>query len=143
MLKPPEERTIHYDKLNGERTVESTYEMVKTATKLGVGASAASVCLFFPKNFAEGALRSGNITGGFVILAAVFGLSTNISASVREKDGPLNYFIGGCTSGVLLGARMKSFPVGTCTCLAFGGWGAFYKTWMMNDYGKFLPAPKY
>ena len=41
-------------------------------------------------------------------LGAIFGMATCISAQVREApDDPLNYFIGGCSSGVFLGARSK------------------------------------
>lgn len=39
-------------------------------------------------------------------LGAVFGLTTCLSAQIREKpEDPLNYFIGGCVTGVVLGAR--------------------------------------
>ncbi|NXM63715.1 NDUAB dehydrogenase, partial [Illadopsis cleaveri] len=39
-------------------------------------------------------------------LGAVFGLSTCLSAQVREEpEDPLNYFIGGCAAGAVLGVR--------------------------------------
>lgn len=39
-------------------------------------------------------------------VGAMFGLATCASAQIREKpDDPLNYFIGGCTAGLTLGAR--------------------------------------
>ncbi|RMC00755.1 hypothetical protein DUI87_22438 [Hirundo rustica rustica] len=41
-------------------------------------------------------------------LGAVFGLSTCLSAQVREEpEDPLNYFIGGCAAGAVLGVRGK------------------------------------
>lgn len=41
-------------------------------------------------------------------LGAVFGLTTCLSAQVREEpESPLDYFIGGCTTGALIGARGK------------------------------------
>lgn len=45
-------------------------------------------------------------------IGAMFGLTTCVSAQVREKpDDPLNYFIGGCAGGLTLGARSEwPFP---------------------------------
>lgn len=41
-------------------------------------------------------------------MGAIFGLATCLSAQAREApDDPLNYFIGGCASGIFLGARSK------------------------------------
>lgn len=41
-------------------------------------------------------------------LGAVFGVTTCLSAQIREEpEGPLNYFIGGCATGAVLGARGK------------------------------------
>ncbi|KAJ7412992.1 hypothetical protein BTVI_44565 [Pitangus sulphuratus] len=49
---------------------------------------------------------SGSV--GSATLGAVFGLSTCLSAQVREEpEDPLNYFIGGCAAGAALGARGK------------------------------------
>lgn len=41
-------------------------------------------------------------------MGAIFGMATCLSAQAREApDDPLNYFIGGCASGIFLGARSK------------------------------------
>lgn len=41
-------------------------------------------------------------------LGAVFGVTTCLSAQIREEpEDPLNYFIGGCATGAVLGARGK------------------------------------
>lgn len=41
-------------------------------------------------------------------MGAIFGMTTCLSAQAREApDDPLNYFIGGCASGIFLGARSK------------------------------------
>ncbi|OXB59985.1 hypothetical protein ASZ78_008121 [Callipepla squamata] len=43
------------------------------------------------------------------MLGAVFGLTTCLSAQVREEpESPLDYFIGGCATGAVVGARGKS-----------------------------------
>lgn len=41
-------------------------------------------------------------------MGAIFGMATCLSAQARDApDDPLNYFIGGCASGIFLGARSK------------------------------------
>ena len=41
-------------------------------------------------------------------LGAVFGITTCLSAQARDApEDPFNYFIGGCASGALLGAKSK------------------------------------
>lgn len=140
---PPEERSIRYDNLDGSSTAYSTFQMAQSATVLGAATSVVSLSLYFPKNFADGALRTANVTGTFALLGAVFGMTTNVSASIREKDDPLNYFLGGCAAGVMLGAKNRSYAIGTGTCVAFGAWSAFYKQWNIEGWGKFFPPPTY
>ncbi|TKS74291.1 Sodium/glucose cotransporter 4 [Collichthys lucidus] len=42
-------------------------------------------------------------------MGTIFGMATCLSAQAREApDDPLNYFIGGCASGIFLGARTFS-----------------------------------
>ncbi|OXB70023.1 UNVERIFIED_CONTAM: hypothetical protein H355_005291, partial [Colinus virginianus] len=50
-------------------------------------------------------------------LGAVFGLTTCLSAQVREEpESPLDYFIGGCATGAVVGARANGTDgQGTCT----------------------------
>lgn len=49
--------------------------------------------------------------GVYVVLAtmgAIFGMGTCLSAQAREApDDPLNYFFGGCASGIFLGAKSR------------------------------------
>lgn len=41
-------------------------------------------------------------------LGAIFGITTCLSAHVRDApDDPTNYFLGGCASGAVLGARSE------------------------------------
>ncbi|KAJ6664375.1 hypothetical protein lerEdw1_008594 [Lerista edwardsae] len=54
-------------------------------------------------------------------LGAIFGVTTCLSAQIRdEPEDPLNYFIGGCASGTVLGARAHSFATGMSACLGLG-----------------------
>lgn len=41
-------------------------------------------------------------------MGAIFGMTTCLSAQARDApDDPTNYFIGGCASGIFLGARSE------------------------------------
>ncbi|XP_035750203.1 NADH dehydrogenase [ubiquinone] 1 alpha subcomplex subunit 11, partial [Egretta garzetta] len=73
-------------------------------------------------------------------LGAVFGLTTCLSAQIREKpEDPLNYFIGGCATGAVLGARAHSYMTGTTACLGFGITAALMK--IGNKEGWRLTGP--
>uniref|UniRef100_A0A8D2LCP9 NADH dehydrogenase [ubiquinone] 1 alpha subcomplex subunit 11 n=1 Tax=Varanus komodoensis TaxID=61221 RepID=A0A8D2LCP9_VARKO len=61
-------------------------------------------------------------------LGAVFGATTCLTAELRDApDDPLNYFIGGCVSGAVLGARAHSFATGSTACAGFGILAALFK----------------
>ncbi|KAG1955316.1 NADH dehydrogenase [ubiquinone] 1 alpha subcomplex subunit [Pimephales promelas] len=54
-------------------------------------------------------------------MGAIFGMATCLSAHARDApEDPTNYFIGGCASGVFLGARTHSAITGTAACLGLG-----------------------
>lgn len=41
-------------------------------------------------------------------MGAIFGVTTCLSAqTLKNPEDPLNYFLGGCASGIILGARSK------------------------------------
>ncbi|XP_009878915.1 PREDICTED: NADH dehydrogenase [ubiquinone] 1 alpha subcomplex subunit 11 [Charadrius vociferus] len=73
-------------------------------------------------------------------LGAVFGVTTCLSAQIREEpESPLNYFIGGCATGAVLGARAHSYMTGTTACLGFGITAALMK--IGNKEGWRLTGP--
>uniref|UniRef100_A0A8C8BC05 NADH dehydrogenase [ubiquinone] 1 alpha subcomplex subunit 11 n=1 Tax=Otus sunia TaxID=257818 RepID=A0A8C8BC05_9STRI len=88
-------------------------------------------------------------TRGFVLvfcllftatLGAVFGVTTCLSAQIREEpDSPLDYFIGGCATGAVLGARAHSYMTGTTACLGLGVTAALFK--IGNKEGWRLTGP--
>ena len=43
------------------------------------------------------------------MMGAIFAGTTSTIGSMTGQDGKLNYFIGGCAAGSVLGARSKSF----------------------------------
>uniref|UniRef100_A0A8C8SNU2 NADH dehydrogenase [ubiquinone] 1 alpha subcomplex subunit 11 n=1 Tax=Pelusios castaneus TaxID=367368 RepID=A0A8C8SNU2_9SAUR len=54
-------------------------------------------------------------------MGAVFGLTTCLSAHVREDpEDALNYFVGGCASGIVMGVRTHNFGTGSSACLSLG-----------------------
>jgi len=132
---------IRYDNIDGKEPVTKVLETTATGAGLGVGLSGIALSMYFPKNFMEAVGRSVNHTATLAALGAVFGAGTTVSASLRGKDGPLNYFIGGCMAGAVLGAKQHSYSVGSGTCVAFGGWAAFYKLWRDQGWGDFFPKP--
>ncbi|XP_010226664.1 PREDICTED: NADH dehydrogenase [ubiquinone] 1 alpha subcomplex subunit 11, partial [Tinamus guttatus] len=75
-------------------------------------------------------------------LGAVFGVTTCLSAQIREKpDDPLNYFIGGCATGAVLGARVHSYMTGTTACVGFGIAAALMKIGK-NEGWRLMGPPK-
>lgn len=78
----------------------------------GIIGSAYSVSLNPADSTLEAVARVGRYTFTAAAIGAMFGLTTCVSAQVREKpDDPLNYFIGGCAGGLTLGARSEwPFP---------------------------------
>ncbi|KYO34472.1 NADH dehydrogenase [ubiquinone] 1 alpha subcomplex subunit 11 isoform A [Alligator mississippiensis] len=80
-------------------------------------------------------------TSTVTMVGAVFGLTTCFSAQIREKpEDPLNYFIGGCTSGMVFGVRTHSFTTGAGACAGLGILAAVIKM-SKNEGWKFAPPP--
>lgn len=60
-------------------------------------------------------LNDNRVTKVYIIFAtlsaamgAIFGMATCLSAQARDApEDPTNYFIGGCASGIFLGARSE------------------------------------
>lgn len=84
------------------------YATTSVASVAGLTAAAYRVTLNPPGTFLEGVAKVGQYTFTAAAVGAVFGLTSCISAQVREKpDDPLNYFLGGCAGGLTLGARSE------------------------------------
>ncbi|KAH1174591.1 NADH dehydrogenase [ubiquinone] 1 alpha subcomplex subunit 11 [Mauremys mutica] len=95
---------------------------------LGLIGSAYHIVLYPPNSAVKAAQTAAMSTVTMATLGAVFGLTTCLSAQVREDpEDALNYFIGGCASGIVLGARNHSHIVGSSACVALGLVAAFTK----------------
>lgn len=59
-------------------------------------------------------------------MGAIFGMATCLSAQARDApDHPTNYFIGGCASGIFLGARSK-YSIHVLFIIILGHWFLFF-----------------
>lgn len=90
----------------------------------------------------EAVARVGRFTFTAAAVGAMFGLTTCVSAQVREKpDDPLNYFIGGCAGGLTLGARTHSYGTAALGCVYMGTAAALFKMGKLEGWELF-PTPK-
>uniref|UniRef100_A0A0D9RBR2 NADH dehydrogenase [ubiquinone] 1 alpha subcomplex subunit 11 n=1 Tax=Chlorocebus sabaeus TaxID=60711 RepID=A0A0D9RBR2_CHLSB len=97
------------------------YATTSVASVAGLTAAAYRVTLNPPGTFLEGVAKVGQYTFTAAAVGAVFGLTSCISAQVREKpDDPLNYFLGGCAGGLTLGARTHNYGIGASACVFLG-----------------------
>uniref|UniRef100_H3B1G6 NADH dehydrogenase [ubiquinone] 1 alpha subcomplex subunit 11 n=1 Tax=Latimeria chalumnae TaxID=7897 RepID=H3B1G6_LATCH len=95
----------------------------------GLVGSAYHIVAFQPNSALEAVTRATNGTVTMAALGAIFGMTTCLSAQIREKpDEGLNYFFGGCASGIFLGVRTHSYMTGTMSCLALGTIAGLTKT---------------
>ncbi|XP_066503276.1 NADH dehydrogenase [ubiquinone] 1 alpha subcomplex subunit 11 isoform X1 [Hoplias malabaricus] len=111
----------YWDLEEGKDCVEKTWITTKLGTVIGLVGSAYHIVAFQPETAVEALARAANGTVTMASMGAIFGLATCLSAQVRDApDSPTNYFIGGCASGVFLGARTHSALTGTTACLGLG-----------------------
>ncbi|XP_062412846.1 NADH dehydrogenase [ubiquinone] 1 alpha subcomplex subunit 11 [Sardina pilchardus] len=112
----------------GKDCIEKTWITTKVATALGLVGSAYHIVAFPPATTIESIQRAGSATSTMAALGAIFGMATCLSAQARDApDDPLNYFIGGCSSGVFLGARTHSAATGVTACFGLGTLAMFAK----------------
>ncbi|XP_066491903.1 NADH dehydrogenase [ubiquinone] 1 alpha subcomplex subunit 11 [Tiliqua scincoides] len=95
---------------------------------IGLLGSAYHIVLFQPDTALQAVQRATTSTVTMATLGAIFGVTTCLSAQIRDApEDPLNYFIGGCASGSILGARAHSFATGMSACVGLGLVAAFTK----------------
>ncbi|XP_077439926.1 NADH dehydrogenase [ubiquinone] 1 alpha subcomplex subunit 11 isoform X2 [Vanacampus margaritifer] len=75
-------------------------------------------------------------------MGAIFGMTTCLTAQVRDApDEPVNYFVGGCASGIFLGARTHSITTGASACLGLGVLAFFGKVAKLENW-RLIGPPK-
>uniref|UniRef100_U3F7G4 NADH dehydrogenase [ubiquinone] 1 alpha subcomplex subunit 11 n=1 Tax=Micrurus fulvius TaxID=8637 RepID=U3F7G4_MICFL len=128
--------------LEGRDGIRKTWLAGRLGAFTGFVASAYHVALYSPETYLEGLTRIAKSTVTMATLGAVFAASSCISAELRDApEDPMNYFIGGCASGMMIGARTNSFLIGTSSCIGLGALGAFSKFARQQNWS-FLVHPQ-
>ncbi|KAJ8408293.1 hypothetical protein AAFF_G00257070 [Aldrovandia affinis] len=125
----------YWDLEEGKDCVQKTWITTKVATALGLVGSAYYIVAFQPDSALQALQKATAGTVTMASLGAIFGMATCLSAQARDKpDDPLNYFIGGCASGVFLGARTHNAMTGTTACLGLGTLAMLTKVGKMEGW---------
>ncbi|KAJ8357686.1 hypothetical protein SKAU_G00204800 [Synaphobranchus kaupii] len=133
----------YWDLEEGKDCVEKTWITTKLGTALGLVGSAYHIIAFQPDSALQAVQRATTGTVTMASLGAIFGMATCLSAQARDApDDPLNYFIGGCASGVFLGARSHSAMTGASACLGLGTLAMFTKVGRMEGWKIQSSPPK-
>ncbi|XP_061834450.1 NADH dehydrogenase [ubiquinone] 1 alpha subcomplex subunit 11 [Nerophis lumbriciformis] len=133
----------YWDSPEGTNCVEKTWITTKMATALGLVGTAYHMVAYEPETAMEGLQRAGNNTVTMATMGAIFGMVTCLTAQARESpDDPVNYFVGGCASGIFLGAKTHNAATGTMACLALGTLGYFSKAAKKENWA-ILSSPKF
>uniref|UniRef100_A0A8C6X9U0 NADH dehydrogenase [ubiquinone] 1 alpha subcomplex subunit 11 n=1 Tax=Naja naja TaxID=35670 RepID=A0A8C6X9U0_NAJNA len=128
--------------LDGTNVFRKTWLAGQLGAFTGFFASTYHVALYSPETYLEGLTRVAKSTVTMATLGAVFAASSCISAELRDApEDPMNYFIGGCASGILIGARTNNAVIGASSCIGLGALGAFSKFARQRDW-RFLVHPK-
>ncbi|XP_069833993.1 NADH dehydrogenase [ubiquinone] 1 alpha subcomplex subunit 11 [Dendropsophus ebraccatus] len=133
----------YWDIPDGTDCVQKTWLVTKLSAALGLVGSAYHIIAFQPKTVLEGVQRAGGATLTMASLGAIFGITTCVTAQIREKPDDLaNYFVGGCVSGAFLGIRTHSYATGTSACVAFGVLAALAKSSKRDGWEFLTSEPK-
>ncbi|KAJ3598933.1 hypothetical protein NHX12_032896 [Muraenolepis orangiensis] len=125
----------YWDLQEGKDCVEKTWITTKLGTALGLVGSAYHIVAYKPESLVAAIQRGSNATLTMAAMGAIFGMTTCLSAHARDtQDDPVNYFLGGCASGVFLGARTHSLATGTSACLGLGAVAFFTKVGKMEGW---------
>ncbi|KAL3046936.1 hypothetical protein OYC64_021205 [Pagothenia borchgrevinki] len=131
----------YWDIPEGTACVQKTWISTKLGTALGMVGSAYHLVAVQPESAMAGLQRATNITVTMATMGAIFGMATCLSAQARDApDDPFNYFIGGCASGIFIGARTHSAATGTSACLGLGVLAFYTKVGKMEGW-KLTGAP--
>ncbi|KAM4658272.1 NADH dehydrogenase [ubiquinone] 1 alpha subcomplex subunit 11 [Amazona ochrocephala] len=130
----------YWDGPEGEQCPRRTWLTTRVGAAAGLIGTAYRIILLQPGTALAAVEMAAVDTVTMATLGAVFGLTTCLSAEIREKpEDPLNYFIGGCASGALIGARTHNYFTGTMSCLGLGITAALVK--IGNKEGWRLTGP--
>ncbi|XP_076347084.1 NADH dehydrogenase (ubiquinone) B14.7 subunit [Tachypleus tridentatus] len=115
----------YYDTPDGEDCFQKMWYITKYATLAALGISVYDISLVsHPQGYLQTLGRISYWVAPFATMGAVFSATTCVATNLRKKDDPLNYFLGGCAAGSIMGAKYKSVGVGLgmCATLGIAGW---------------------
>ncbi|XP_020388029.2 NADH dehydrogenase [ubiquinone] 1 alpha subcomplex subunit 11 [Rhincodon typus] len=125
----------YWDSADGEHCPTKTWATTQAGAGLGLVGSAYHIVALPPKNVVEAVRTATSGTLTMAALGAIFGVTTCLTSQIRgTEDDPLNYFIGGCASGIFLGVRTHSYMTGTSACLGLGTLAALTKMGKMEGW---------
>ncbi|XP_003461151.1 NADH dehydrogenase [ubiquinone] 1 alpha subcomplex subunit 11 [Cavia porcellus] len=129
---------LYADIPDGTDCHRKAYASTAIGGAVGLVTSAYSLAHWPSGSVLEGVTRAGRYTFTAATIGAVFGLTSCLSAQVREKpDDPLNYFLGGCAGGLTLGARMHSYGIAAGGCVCMGTAAALVKMGQLEGWEVF------
>ncbi|XP_012501633.1 PREDICTED: NADH dehydrogenase [ubiquinone] 1 alpha subcomplex subunit 11 [Propithecus coquereli] len=128
----------YWDIPDGTDCHRKVYASASIGGATGLAVSAYSLSLWPTDTILEGVAKAGRYTFTAAMIGAMFGLTSCVSAQVREKpDDPLNYFIGGCAGGLTLGARTHNYGIGATACVYMGTVAALVKMGQLEGWELF------
>ncbi|XP_018327163.1 NADH dehydrogenase [ubiquinone] 1 alpha subcomplex subunit 11 [Agrilus planipennis] len=111
----------YFDTPVGEDTLKKLWCITKIAAPVALGVATVDVMLYSsPSGYLPTLGRYAYICGPILGMTTAFVLTKNYSASIRQKDDKINWFLGALPAGGILGAWSKSTTVGFGACAFLG-----------------------
>ncbi|VEN52141.1 unnamed protein product [Callosobruchus maculatus] len=111
----------YFDTPDGQDTFKKLWAVMKPAIPTTFFIGTADVLLHsHPKGYMETLGRYGYIAFPIIGASTVFVCTTNIAASVRNKDDKINWFLGGFAAGAMMGVWRKRAMTGWNMGMLFG-----------------------
>lgn len=114
---------------DGEEVLEKLWYVSKPSFFASLGVATCDVLLHsYPKGYLQIIGRYLYITGPLMAASTTFVVMTNVAGSIRKKDDPYNWAVGGYAAGGIIGAWRGSIGTGLLigTALALLGMGKKY-----------------
>ncbi|RZC37310.1 Tim17 domain containing protein [Asbolus verrucosus] len=92
-----------------------------------------------PKGYLQTLARYIHFSAPIFGATFAFVAGSNVAGSLRRKDDKLNWFIGGASSGAVVGVWRKSVMGGFVAAVALGLLAVGKKHCIQNDYDMFIP----
>ncbi|XP_008333046.2 NADH dehydrogenase [ubiquinone] 1 alpha subcomplex subunit 11 [Cynoglossus semilaevis] len=132
-----------FDFPEGTDCVQKLWLYTKLSTAAGLVTSSYHLVFSATDSTLTALKKTGPLTLTIASMGAIFGVTTCLSAqTLKNPEDPLNYFLGGCASGIILGARTRSAATGAKACLALGGLG-YISQMAKNEKWNILQPPKH